>query len=93
MADKQQIFVYPADCTDFTDTGLVGDLMPIEAEFEEHKNGISEIVIKMPYDKLEKWKAVKNDCIIKAEVPVRMPPVISNDEYANSVPVARGGGS
>ena len=86
-ADNKQIFVYPADCTDFSTTGLVGDLKPLKATFEEQKNGICEIEIKMPYDQLAKWKAVRNDCIIKCEVPVRVPPVIANDEYANSVDV------
>ena len=87
MARNKPIYVYPKDCTDFTTTGLVGDLMPIEAQYTEEKNGISEIVIKMPYDEYQKWKAVRNDCIIKAEIPVRVPPVIDDDEYANSVDV------
>ena len=85
--DDPVIGIYPKDCTDFTTTGLVGDLMPIEAQYTEEKNGISEIVIKMPYDEYQKWKAVRNDCIIKAEIPVRVPPVIDDDEYANSVDV------
>lgn len=87
MARNKPIYVYPKDCTDFTTTGLVGDLMPLEAQYTEEKNGISEIVIKMPYDEYQKWKAVRNDCIIKAEIPVRVPPVIDDDEYANSVDV------
>ena len=87
MARNKPVYVYPPDCTDFSTTGLVGDLMPLEATYTEEKNGISEIVIKMPYDEYQKWKAVRNDCIIKAEVPVRVPPVISDDEYANSVDV------
>lgn len=87
MARNKQIFVYAPDCTDFTTTGLVGDLMPIEAQYTEEKNGISEIVIKMPYDEYQKWKAVNNDCIIKAEIPVRVPPAINDDEYVGSVDV------
>ena len=87
MARNKPIYVYAPDCTDFSTTGLVGDLMPLEATYTEEKNGISQIVIKMPYDEYQKWKAARNDCIIKAEVPVRVPPVISDDEYANSVDV------
>lgn len=87
MPKNKPIYVYPPDCTDFTTTGLVGDLMPLEGVYTEEKNGISEIVIKMPYDQFKKWQAVKKDCIIKAEIPVRVPPVINDDEYANSVPV------
>lgn len=87
MPKNKPIYVYPADCTDFTTTGLVGDLMPMEAIFTEEKNGVSEVVIKMPYDEFRKWKAAQKDTILKCEVPVRVPPVINDDEYANSVPV------
>ena len=78
------IHVYPHDCTDFTTTGLVGDLKPLEAVFTEEKNGISQIVIKMPYDQFKKWKACAKGNIIKCPVPVRVPPVIVNDQYASS---------
>lgn len=81
------IYVYPHDCDDYTTTGLVGDLRPIEATFTEEKNGVSEVVIKMPYDQYKKWKACKVGNIIKCEVPVRTPPVIDNDEFANTVDV------
>lgn len=81
------IYVYPHDCEDFTTTGLVGDLMPIEATFTEEKNSISEVVIKMTYDQYKKWKACKVGNIIKCKVPVRVPPVIRDDEYAGTVEV------
>lgn len=84
---NKPIYVYPPDCTDYTTTGLVGDLKPTEATFTEEKNGISEVVIKMPYDEYQKWKACAKGNIIKCEVPVRVPPVISEDEYANTVRV------
>lgn len=87
MDRNKPLYVYPHDCTDFRGTGLVGDLMPQEAVFQEEKNGVSEIVIKMPYDEYQKWKACEMGNIIKAEVPVRVPPVIDNDEYAGTVDV------
>lgn len=87
MARNKPLYVYADDCDDFTTTGLVGDLMPLEGTFTEEKNGVSEIVIKMRYDEYEKWKACKPGNIIKAEVPVRVPPAIQNDEYAGSVKV------
>lgn len=86
MADTQ-IFVYPHDCTDFRDTGLVGDLQPVEATFTEEKNGTSEIVLKLPIDKLQKWKACQNGNIIRCPVPVRVPPVIQDDQYADTVQI------
>lgn len=88
MAQKHGIYVFSHNDTDFTTTGLVGDLMPLEATFTEEKNGRSEVVIRMPYDQFEKWKACKVGNVIKCEVPVRVPPVINNDEYANTVQVA-----
>lgn len=84
---NKPIYVYSHDCDDFTTTGLVGDLQPIEAIFEEEKNGISQVTIKMPYDQFKKWKACKVGNIIKCAVPVRVPPVIQNDEYAGTVEV------
>ena len=89
MAENHPIYVYPEDCKDFTTTGLVGDLRPIEATFTEEKNGESQVVIRMSYDEYKRWKACKIGNIIKCEVPVRMPPVISNNEYANTTQVAR----
>lgn len=82
------IYVFPHDCDDFTTTGLVGDLQPIEATFEEEKNGISQVIIKMPYDQFKKWKACAKGNIIKCAVPVRVPPVIDDDEYADTVEIA-----
>lgn len=84
MAENHPVYVYPKDCEDFSTTGLVGDIRPIEATFEEEKNGISEITMRLTYDEFERWKAFKVGNIIKCEVPVRLPPVIRNDEYANT---------
>lgn len=84
MAEKHGVFIYAEDCDDFSTTGLVGDLKPLMGTFTEEKNGTSEIKIRIPYDKLERWKAAKVGRIIRCEVPVRIPPVIENDEYANT---------
>lgn len=81
------IFVYAPDCEDFTNTGLVGDLQPISATFTEEKNGISEVKIRIPYDAYKRYRAIHSGCILKAEVPVRMPPVIDDDEYATTTKV------
>lgn len=84
MAQNNGVYVYPNDCEDFSTTGLVGDIRPIEATFEEQKNGISEITLRIPYDAYNRWKAFRVGNIIKCEVPVRTPPVIADDEYANT---------
>ena len=84
MARNQPVYVYPKDCTDFTTTGLVGDLKPLSAVFNEEKNGISQVTIRLTYDQYNRWKAAKVGNIIKCKVPVRVPPVIRSDEYANT---------
>lgn len=82
------VYVYDANATDLTTTGLAGDLRPIEATFTEEKNGLAEVIIRIPYDKQGKWKhAAVVGNLIKCEVPVRMPPVIEDDEYADTVQV------
>ena len=43
MAKNKPVYVYDHDCTDFSGTGLVGDLQPIAAVFREEKNGMSEV--------------------------------------------------
>lgn len=87
MANMSPIYIYDKDCTDYMNTGLVGDLQPIQAVFTEEKNGISEIELKLTYDQYNKWRQAQVGNIIKCKVPVRVPPVIENDEYANSTDV------
>ena len=84
MAKNRPVYVYDKDCTDFTTTGLAGDLKPMSALFDEEKNGISQVTIRLKYDKEGRWKLCKPGNIIKCEVPVRVPPVVANDEYANT---------
>ena len=89
MAENHPVFIYAQDCTDFSTTGLVGDIRPLEAIFKEEKNGEATITMRLTYDELNRWKAAKVGNYIKCEVPVRMPPVIDDDEYANTVQVGR----
>lgn len=79
------IYVYPHDCKDFSTTGLCGDLQPIEAYFEEEKNGISQIEMTLHYDSNGKWKEAKVGRYIKAMVPVRVVPFIEDDSYSTTI--------
>ena len=86
MAQKHGVYVFPSDCTDFTTTGLVGDLRPTQAVFREEKNGICEVEIHLTYDQYNRWReAAKVGNILKCEVPTRVPPVIDDDAYASEV--------
>ena len=87
MEDVGGIYVFNKDASDFSTTGLVGDIRPIEATFTEERNGTSEVVITLSYDQYKRWKAFTAGNIIKCKVPVRTPPVIANDQYANTVSV------
>lgn len=89
MAENHPVYIYPHDCEDFTTTGLVGDIRPIEATFIEKKNGESQVVMRLTYDEYNRWKAAAVGNYIKCEVPVRVPPVIQDDEYANSVMIGK----
>jgi len=89
MAEDRPVFLYDKECVDFSTTGLVGDIRPIQATFTEEKNGESQIVMRIPYDQYNRWKAAAVGNYIKAEVPVRVPPVIEDDEYANTVTVGK----
>lgn len=87
MEDKGGIYVFDKNATDFSTTGLVGDINPLEATFTEERNGTSEVTITLSYDQYKRWKAFASGNIIKCKVPVRIPPVIANDQYADTVSV------
>lgn len=87
MAENHPVFIYDKDCNDFTTTGMVGDIRPLEATYTEEKNGMAEVVMRIPYDEFQRWKAAKVGNYIKCEVPVRVPPAIDQDEYANTTKV------
>lgn len=89
MAEKSGVYVYAHNTTNFDNTGLVGDLMPLQAVFKEEKNGISQITLRLSYDQYKKWQSCKVGNYIKARVPVRVPPVINEDQYSNVVKVYR----
>jgi len=87
MAENNPVYLYPQDCEDFTTTGLVGDIRPLEATFDEKKNGESMVTLRLTYDEYNRWMAARVGNYIKCKVPVRVPPVIRDDEYANTVPI------
>lgn len=88
MAENRPVYLYDKDCTDFTTTGLVGDIKPLEAIYTEEKNGEAQVTLRIPYDEYQRWKAAQIGNFIKCEVPVRVPPAITDDEYANTTKVA-----
>ena len=87
------VYVYDYDAVDLDTTGLVGDLMPVSCYFDEAKNGESVLTMRLIYDDLHKWAAVKVGSYIKAMVPVRVPPKISDNAYDREIMTYRVKGS
>lgn len=87
MAENHPVYIYPADCEDFTTTGMVGDIRPLEGTFVEEKNGESQITMRLSYDEFNRWKAAKVGNYVKCKVPVRVPPAMDGDGYAGTVNV------
>lgn len=86
--ENHPVYIFPQDCKDFSTTGMVGDIKPLEAIYTEEKNGEAQVVLRLSYDEYNRWKAAKVGNYIQCEVPVRVPPVITNDEYADTVDVS-----
>ena len=72
------VYVYPADCQEFTSFGLVGALTPTSCIFEEEANGISEITMQHPIDAFGRHTQLIADNLLKVDVPVRTTPEIKN---------------
>ena len=76
MAD---IYVYSADCEDFTNFGLVGALTPTSCVFEEEANGLSEITMEHPIDDWGRYTQLVTNNLLMVEVPVRTTPEIDDE--------------
>ena len=89
MEELSGVYVYAHDDVDIATTGLVGDLLPIKCLFTEEKNGRSAIDMTLAYDEFGKWKAVQPGNYIKVLVPVRVPPRITDNLFAEMVTTYR----
>lgn len=79
------VYVFDQNDVELDTTGLVGDLQPLECHFHEEKNGESVLTMRLCYDGLHKWAAVKVGSYIKAKVPVRVPPRIVDSTYMTEI--------
>jgi len=79
------IYLYAADETDFDNIGLCGALMPNEAKFSEIANGNSTLTLTHPRDEYGKFAMIERGMILKADVPVRTTPEITNGSYVTKV--------
>lgn len=80
-----EIYVYPQNCDDFTNFGLVGALTPISCVFEEEANGMSEITLEHPIDDFGRYTALITNNLLVVDVPVRTTPEISGSRIVTSV--------
>lgn len=79
------IYVYPQNCDDFTNFGLVGALTPISCVFEEEANGMSEITLEHPIDEFGRFTALMPNNLLVVDVPVRTTPEIDGNKIVTSV--------
>ncbi len=79
------IYLYAADETDFDNIGICGALMPNEAKFSEIANGNSTLTLTHPRDEYGKFALIERGMILKADVPVRTTPEITNGSYVTTV--------
>lgn len=79
------IYVYPQNCDDFTNFGLVGALTPISCIFEEEANGMSEITMEHPIDNFGRFTALEPNNLLVVDVPVRTTPEINGGKIVTSV--------
>lgn len=80
-----EIYVYAADCKDFSNFGLVGALTPTSCVFEEVANGMSEITLEHPIDTLGRYTQLVANNLLMVDVPVRTTPEINNGNIVTSV--------
>ena len=74
-----EMCVYDKLTDDFSSTGLCGALVPTSCKCEQVDNGLYQITLTHPYDKWDKWKALKIGNVITAPVPTIITPPISMD--------------
>lgn len=79
------IYVYSANCEDFTNFGLVGALTPISCFFEEEANGMSEITMEHPIDAFGRYTQLVCNNLLMVEVPVRTTPEIDGGTIITAV--------
>lgn len=69
------IYVYNADCTDFSSNGI-GTLMPESAIVTETLNGEYELTLIHPLDETDKWKRLVEGRILRVPVPAGITPQV-----------------
>ncbi|MDD3041090.1 phage tail spike protein [Bacteroides sp.] len=62
------ITIHEKNCTTFDALGL-GALLPSFCVVTEELNGLYELELEHPYDKLGKWEKLENGCILYASTP------------------------
>ena len=67
------IYVYPADCSDFSGNGL-GVVQPQSCTVTETLNGEWELTLVHPIDEYGKWTRLSEGNILRAPVPAAMTP-------------------
>ncbi len=79
------VFVYAPGADNFDTLGLCGPLIPTGCDFNEKRNGLSQLTLTHPIDDEARWSQLVPGCVLKAEVPVRTTPEIDGTTLVTTV--------
>ncbi len=79
------VFVYAPEAADFDTLGLCGPLTPTKCDFNEKRNGLSQLTLEHPIDDEARWSQLVPGCVLKADVPVRTTPEIDGTTLVTTV--------
>lgn len=80
-----EVYIYRPDCDDFSTIGVCGRLDASLCECEMVANGMIELTLEHPIDRRGRYRLLKEDWILKTEIPVLTTPEIQNGAYVTSV--------
>lgn len=80
-----EVYVYSPHENDCSTIGICGRLEPTSCTFHEIANGDSSLELEHPYDEMLRYTCLEEGCILKAPVPVRNVPEVTNGQYVTSI--------
>ena len=80
-----EVYIYRPDCQDFSTIGECGRLDASLCDCEMVANGLIEITLEHPIDRLGRYRLLQENWILKTEIPVLTTPEIEGGAYVTSV--------
>lgn len=80
-----EVYIYRPDCQDFSTIGECGRMDASLCDCEMVANGLIEITLEHPIDRLGRYRLLQENWILKTEIPVLTTPEIEGGAYVTSV--------